>query len=91
MSTPVWMGLIFDRTGSYFWALLPLSAIYALSAIGYLAAAAAPAAGPPAGPGRGCRYAKPDLKIVAATRIESGDTGSNKPTQEVMYGRTVGR
>ena len=37
MSTPVWMGLIFDRTGSYFWALLPLSAIYALSAIGYLA------------------------------------------------------
>ena len=37
MSTPVWMGLIFDRTGSYFWALVPLSAIYALSAISYLA------------------------------------------------------
>ena len=36
MSTPVWMGLIFDRTGSYFWALLPLAGIYAMSAIGYL-------------------------------------------------------
>jgi hypothetical protein len=36
MSTPVWMGFIFDRTGSYFWALLPLSAIYALSAVSYL-------------------------------------------------------
>ena len=36
MSTPVWMGLIVDRTGSYYWALIPLSAIYGLSAICYL-------------------------------------------------------
>ena len=36
MSTPVWMGLIVDQTGSYFWALIPLSAIYGLSAICYL-------------------------------------------------------
>ena len=36
MSTPVWMGLIVDRTGSYYWALIPLAAIYGLSAICYL-------------------------------------------------------
>ena len=33
MSTPVWMGLIFDRTGSYFWAVVPLAVMYGLSAI----------------------------------------------------------
>jgi len=32
MGTPVWMGLIFDRTGSYFWAVVPLAILYALSA-----------------------------------------------------------
>ncbi|MGE3540282.1 MAG: MFS transporter [Candidatus Tectimicrobiota bacterium] len=32
MSTPVWMGWIFDQTGSYYWALLPLALIYSLSA-----------------------------------------------------------
>jgi len=37
MSTPVWMGLIFDRTDSgYFWALIPLAGIYALAAATYL-------------------------------------------------------
>ena len=35
MSTPVWMGWIFDNTGSYYWALLPLTVIYGLSAIVY--------------------------------------------------------
>lgn len=35
MSTPVWMGLIFDRTGSFFLALLPLMGFYALATIGY--------------------------------------------------------
>ena len=35
MSTPVWMGLIFDRTGSYFWAVVPLALMYALSAAFY--------------------------------------------------------
>ena len=35
MSTPVWMGFIFDHTGSYYWALLPLAIIYALAAVGY--------------------------------------------------------
>lgn len=35
MSTPVWMGLIFDRTESYFWATVPLAAMYGLSAIIY--------------------------------------------------------
>ena len=34
-ATPWWMGLIFDRTGSYYWALLPLTVIYCLSAFGY--------------------------------------------------------
>jgi hypothetical protein len=33
MSTPVWMGLIFDRTGSYLWALIPLIVIHSLSAL----------------------------------------------------------
>ena len=35
MWTSVWMGLIFDHTGSYYWALLPLALIYGLAAIGY--------------------------------------------------------
>lgn len=35
MSTPVWMGLIYDSTGSYYWALLPLAAIYSLAAVSY--------------------------------------------------------
>ena len=35
MSTPVWMGLIYDRTDSYYWALLPLAAIYAMAAVSY--------------------------------------------------------
>ena len=36
MSTPVWMGLIFDHTGSFKWALLPLVIFYGLAAIFYL-------------------------------------------------------
>ena len=36
MSTPVWMGLIFDRTGSYYWAVVPLAAMYGLSALFYV-------------------------------------------------------
>ena len=35
MSTPVWMGLIYDSTGSYYWALLPLAVIYSLAAVSY--------------------------------------------------------
>jgi MFS family permease len=35
MSTPVWMGWIFDHTGSYYWSLLPLAIIYGLSACVY--------------------------------------------------------
>lgn len=35
MSTPVWMGVIFERTGSYQWALIPLIIIYGLAAIFY--------------------------------------------------------
>ncbi|MEK7814292.1 MAG: MFS transporter, partial [Chloroflexota bacterium] len=35
MSTPVWMGWIFDRTSSYFWALVPLIVVYGLSAFFY--------------------------------------------------------
>lgn len=35
MSTPVWMGLIFDNTGSYYWALIPCMAIYILAAGSY--------------------------------------------------------
>ena len=35
MSTPVWMGLIFDRTGSYFWAVVPLAVMYAMSGFFY--------------------------------------------------------
>ena len=35
MSTPVWMGWIFDSTGSYYWSLLPLAVIYGLSACCY--------------------------------------------------------
>jgi len=37
MSTPVWMGWIFDQTGSYYWSLLPLAVIYGLSACVYWA------------------------------------------------------
>jgi MFS family permease len=37
MSTPVWMGWIFDHSESgYFWALIPLAGIYALAAACYL-------------------------------------------------------
>ncbi|MCH8894471.1 MAG: MFS transporter [Chloroflexi bacterium] len=36
MSTPLWMGIIFERTGSYQWALIPLVVIYALAALLYL-------------------------------------------------------
>ena len=35
MSTPVWMGFIYDHTGSYYWALMPLAVIYAFAAVGY--------------------------------------------------------
>ena len=35
MSTPVWMGIIFERTESFKWALIPLVAIYCLAAIFY--------------------------------------------------------
>ena len=45
MSTPLWMALIFDNTGSFYWSLLPLVAIYALSAIFYWTL---PAPNPPA-------------------------------------------
>ncbi|PKB67737.1 MAG: hypothetical protein BZY81_03930 [SAR202 cluster bacterium Io17-Chloro-G4] len=37
MSTPVWMGVIVDQTGSYKWALIPLAVIYTLAAVSYLA------------------------------------------------------
>jgi MCP family monocarboxylic acid transporter-like MFS transporter 13 len=33
MSTPVWMGWIFDNTESYFWSLIPLAAIYGIAGI----------------------------------------------------------
>jgi MFS family permease len=35
MSTPVWMGWVFDHTGSYYWSLLPLAILYGLSACVY--------------------------------------------------------
>ena len=35
MSTPVWMGIVFDHTNSFFWALIPLVIIYCLAAIFY--------------------------------------------------------
>ena len=35
MSTPVWMGVIFDHTGSFKWALVPLIICYGLAAIFY--------------------------------------------------------
>ena len=35
MSTPVWMGLVYDFTGSYFWSLVPLAGIYTLAAVSY--------------------------------------------------------
>jgi MFS family permease len=33
MSTPVWMGWIYDQTGSYHWSLFPLAAIYGVAAL----------------------------------------------------------
>lgn len=33
MTTPVWMGWIFDNTDSYFWSLIPLAGLYGLGAI----------------------------------------------------------
>ncbi len=35
MSTPVWMGFIYQTTGSYYWALVPLAGIYSLAAVSY--------------------------------------------------------
>ncbi len=35
MTTPVWMGWIFDRTGSYYWSLLPLALVYGLATCVY--------------------------------------------------------
>lgn len=35
MSTPVWMGWVFDHTGSYYWSLMPLALIYLLSMVVY--------------------------------------------------------
>jgi len=35
MSTPVWMGWVYDRTNSYYWALVPLFILYGLSAFFY--------------------------------------------------------
>lgn len=35
MSTPVWMGWTFERTNSFFWALIPLVVLYSLSAFFY--------------------------------------------------------
>jgi MFS family permease len=35
MSTPVWMGFIYDGTGSYYWALVPLAGIYGVAAVSY--------------------------------------------------------
>ncbi len=35
MSTPVWMGVVVDQTGSYKWALIPLAVIYVLAAVSY--------------------------------------------------------
>jgi MFS family permease len=35
MSTPVWMGWIYDNTDSYYWALLPLIVLYIMAAVGY--------------------------------------------------------
>ena len=35
MTTPVWMGIIFDRTDSYVWALVPLACMSGLSSVFY--------------------------------------------------------
>ena len=35
MSTPVWMGLIVDKTDSYVWALIPLVVVYGFAAVSY--------------------------------------------------------
>ena len=37
MWTAVWMGMIYDATDSYFWALFPLIGIFALSGLTFLA------------------------------------------------------
>ena len=50
MWTAVWMGMIYDRTGSYFWALFPLIALFGLATLTYPAPAPSPAPGPPPGP-----------------------------------------
>ncbi len=31
MTTPVWMGYVFDSTGSYYWSLVPLASMYVLA------------------------------------------------------------
>ena len=31
MTTPVWMGMVFDRTDSYYWSLVPLASMYVLA------------------------------------------------------------
>ncbi|MDP6226842.1 MAG: MFS transporter [Dehalococcoidia bacterium] len=31
MTTPVWMGFVFDRTDSYYWSLVPLASMYVLA------------------------------------------------------------
>ena len=35
MSSPVWVGWVFDRTDSYFWALVPFAILFGLAAIVY--------------------------------------------------------
>jgi MFS family permease len=35
MSTPVWMGLVFDSSGSYYWSLIPCIGIYVCAVIAY--------------------------------------------------------
>ena len=35
MASPVWMGLVFDRTDSFTWVLIPLAIVYGLSAFFY--------------------------------------------------------
>ena len=35
MSTPMWMGWVFDRTDSYVWALIPLAIANGVSAFFY--------------------------------------------------------
>ena len=35
MWTAMWMGAIYDHTGSFYWALFPLAALYVCAAVGY--------------------------------------------------------